>query len=345
MGSGRVVYPGRRRFGSSHIFGCVWLVAHAVNECYLRLSPSATLDMLMRGARTLVLVAVSLSAFLNPWFGLIVSLLVILLAVRCFGWAWRLSAYGTTVAVDWLGFRNEPAPDATRGVRAFTARENAGLPVRSRGILRMGPTGEPEFRGRALPWMPVRVLPNSRQRERWWCVRSPACMSVCGGRTGWSVPWCCRRGSAAGRRRLAERSGWTSIWRIPWPGPCVRPSPGLRETMMIPLSDEPRLAEPPAPGARLKAAIHCLPCGHSPRFPSHHGPPWAGVSMRTPSRLGPASHSPSIIRHPSSIIRHPSSVIHHSPPAPHPAKAARSMARLLGTAVAGSSLPSNSSET
>jgi len=140
------------------IFGCVWLVAHTVNILIL-LSPSATLDMILRGGRTMVLVAVGLSSCLNVWFGLAVSLLVLLVAVRCFGWAWRLTIYGTTVAVDWLGFRREPPLDPARGVRAFTARAAGGLPVRSRGVLRMAVTGEPEFRGRALPWLPAHVVP------------------------------------------------------------------------------------------------------------------------------------------------------------------------------------------
>lgn len=140
------------------VFACVWLVAHTVNILIL-LSPSATLDMILRGSRTLVMAAVGLSSCLNVWFGLAVSLLVLLLAVRCFGWAWRLTFYGTTVAVDWLGFRRDPPIDPAQGVRAFTARAAGRLPVRSRGVLRMAVTGEPEFRGRALPWLPARVVP------------------------------------------------------------------------------------------------------------------------------------------------------------------------------------------
>ena len=140
------------------LFGIVWLVAHSINILIL-LSPSATLDILLRTGRSVVLTVVGVSAFLNPWLGLAVSLLVVLLAVRCFGWSWRLTFYGTTVAVDWLGFRSLSALDAENGIRAFAARSWPGLPVRSRGLLRIGPTGEPEFRARALPWTPLRVLP------------------------------------------------------------------------------------------------------------------------------------------------------------------------------------------
>lgn len=140
------------------IFLCVWMSAHAVNFLIL-LSPSATLDMMLRGFRTSVLGGVVVSSWLNPWLGLFVALLVILLAIRLSGWSFRLMFYGSTVAWDFASGRRVKEPDAKGRFRAFLNRATDGLPRRSRGWLHLGPTGEVTFTGRPLPWMPACVLP------------------------------------------------------------------------------------------------------------------------------------------------------------------------------------------
>ena len=138
------------------VFACVWMVSHAVNMLIL-LSPSATLDMAMRGFRGLVLSAVALSAMLNPWFGLVIALVVILVCYRCFGWAWRLMIFGSTIAFDLVTRRKQAGTDGSGKVRAFLARADAAtrLPRRSRGWLHLDATGELVFTGRALPWRPA----------------------------------------------------------------------------------------------------------------------------------------------------------------------------------------------
>jgi hypothetical protein len=165
------------------VFGCVWLSAHAVNMLIL-LSPSATLDMLLRGARTSVLGAVVLSAVLNPWLGLLVALLVIYVATRLFGWSWRLMIYGSTVAADWLRWRKEPGVREDGTVPAFLLRATDGLPARASGSLGLDVTGQLVFRARPLPWLPeaelrpppsdcllVRALPGPDLQVRTECGR------------------------------------------------------------------------------------------------------------------------------------------------------------------------------
>ena len=139
------------------IFFCVWMAAHAVNMLIL-LSPSATLDMMLRAFRTSILGGVAVSAWLNPWLGLIVAILVILLAIRLSGWSFRLMVYGSTVAWDFASGRRVKDPDAKGRLRAFLNRASEGLPRRSRGWLHLGPTGEVTFTGRALPWMPAHAI-------------------------------------------------------------------------------------------------------------------------------------------------------------------------------------------
>jgi hypothetical protein len=140
------------------IFLCVWMAAHAVNFLIL-LSPSATLDMMLRAFRTSVLGGVALTSWLNPWLGLFFAILVILLAIRLSGWSFRLMVFGSTVAWDFASGRRVKEPDGKGRLRAFLNRASGGLPRRSRGWLHLGPTGEITFTGRALPWMPTREIP------------------------------------------------------------------------------------------------------------------------------------------------------------------------------------------
>jgi hypothetical protein len=139
-------------FALLSLFFCVWLSSHAINMLIL-ISPSATLDMLMRGFRTMVLGIVAGSALLNPWVGLVVALGVLYLAIRCFGWAWRLLFYGSTLAYDLVVRHKSSAPPEGGRVRAFLKHPRGGLPRRSRGWLFLGPTGELTFQGSPLPWL------------------------------------------------------------------------------------------------------------------------------------------------------------------------------------------------
>ena len=139
------------------IFLCVWMAAHAVNLLIL-LSPSATLDMMLRAFRTSILGGVAVSAWLNPWLGLVVAILVIIIAIRLSGWSFRLMVYGSTVAWDFASGRRIKEPDAKGRLRAFLNRASGGLPRRSRGWLHLGPTGEVTFTGRPLPWRPTHAI-------------------------------------------------------------------------------------------------------------------------------------------------------------------------------------------
>ena len=169
------------------VFACVWLVAHTVNMLIL-LSPSATLDILLRAFRSSVLAVLTLGSLLSPWLGLLLAAAIIYVAVRCFGWAWRLNAMASTVALDWLGRRKRGGPGADGQVRAFLARARGGLPVRTRGTFGPGLTGELEFRGHPLPWLPERVLPVPAADAR--LVRSfPGPALIVTGEAGLASRW------------------------------------------------------------------------------------------------------------------------------------------------------------
>jgi hypothetical protein len=169
------------------VFGCVWLVAHTVNIIIL-LSPSATLDMLLRGFRSSVLAVLTVGSLLSPWLGLLIAAGIVFVAVCCFGWAWRFTVMGSTVACDWLGRRKASGPGPAGQVRAFLGRARGGLPARTRGSFGPGLTGELEFRGRPLPWLPSRVVTVPAAEAR--LVRSfPGPALIVTGEAGFSSRW------------------------------------------------------------------------------------------------------------------------------------------------------------
>lgn len=169
------------------VFACVWLVAHTVNIIIL-LSPSATLDMLLRGFRSSVLAVLTVGSLLSPWLGLVIAVAIVLVAVRCFGWAWRFTAMGSTVACDWLGRRKAGGPGPDGRVRAFLSRARGGLPARTRGRFGPGLTGELEFAGRPLPWLPRQVLTVPAPQAT--LIRSfPGPALIVTGEAGFSSRW------------------------------------------------------------------------------------------------------------------------------------------------------------
>lgn len=140
------------------LFFCVWLVFHAVNVLIL-LSPSATLDMAMRLVRGSVLGGVTLSAVLNPWIGLAISLVVIFFCAKSFGWATRLVVYGMTILSDWLLKLSPNMNEKNPRFRAFLVSPRNGLPMRSWGYLKNNTMGCPVFVGRSLPWLASVEIP------------------------------------------------------------------------------------------------------------------------------------------------------------------------------------------
>jgi hypothetical protein len=134
-------------------FVIVFLAFHAV-QVLIALSPSALLDMLLRGFRLSMLGAVAVASSLDPYLGAAVGLAILLVAWLVAGWSFRLTVYGSVLSWDFLAGRDGSAEPATAPLVAFTARGLHGAPARSYGRLEPGPSGGWRFRWR--PWL---VLP------------------------------------------------------------------------------------------------------------------------------------------------------------------------------------------
>ncbi|RRJ94237.1 hypothetical protein Ga0100231_007550 [Opitutaceae bacterium TAV4] len=134
-------------------FVVVWMASHAINVLIL-LSPWGVIDAALKSLRTALLGGlVAVSAF-DPWVGLILSLLVILVAALVAGWAFRLTVFGTIFTWEFFTLRRLRFEPDARENKMFSSAllKRKGVPVRTYGRL----LNEPE-NGRLVfafkPWL------------------------------------------------------------------------------------------------------------------------------------------------------------------------------------------------
>ncbi len=131
-------------------FGLVWLAAHAINVLIL-LSPWGVVDAALKSFRTFLLGLVTVTHFVNPWAGMILSLIIILIAWLIAGWSFRLMIFGSVYVWDFVTIRKhrfQPEPNANW---MFTARKIEKTPVRTYGRLVRDDAGKLTFDYR--PWL------------------------------------------------------------------------------------------------------------------------------------------------------------------------------------------------
>ena len=121
-------------------FMVVWMTGHAVNVL-VALCPFGAVGTVLKLLKTTVLVAIVGTAFLNPFLGAGFALLIIGLAAFLAGPAFRLTVFGTVLAVDtmlpWRAKR-VATPDAPH---VFTAHGVPGVPARTFGRLKRDTDG------------------------------------------------------------------------------------------------------------------------------------------------------------------------------------------------------------
>ena len=89
--------------------------------------------------------------FVNPWAGMILSLIIILIAWLIAGWSFRLMIFGSVYVWDFVTIRKhrfQPEPNANW---MFTARKIEKTPVRTYGRLVRDDAGKLTFDYR--PWL------------------------------------------------------------------------------------------------------------------------------------------------------------------------------------------------
>jgi hypothetical protein len=129
----------------------VWVVGHAADVLAL-LSPVPFLDVVVKGSRVAVMLAVAGCAILSPTLGLIASGIVIGVCALLFWMALRVLILGWVFGWDLLLWRKNTAVNG--GVRAFTIGKIQGMPWSALGKLSRDPNGILEFRYRRLGFGP-----------------------------------------------------------------------------------------------------------------------------------------------------------------------------------------------
>lgn len=135
-------------------FLAVWLACHAINVL-IALCPFGFIDAFLKLIKLALLSTVVASAFINPYFGAAVSLVIILIASLLAPWAFRLTVFGTLFGIDVLFPGRARRLASPTEPHAFLARALANAPVRTYGRLVRDPRGAVTFSYR--PWL---VLPR-----------------------------------------------------------------------------------------------------------------------------------------------------------------------------------------
>ena len=132
------------------IFLMVWITAHTINVLII-LSPWGAVDAALKSIRLSVLGLLTLTSWINPWAGVILSLAIVVVAFFCAGWAFRLTIYGMIFCWDFFTRRRKRfTPDAQENW-VFTARKIGRTPVRTYG--RLSRTADRKLVRKYRPWL------------------------------------------------------------------------------------------------------------------------------------------------------------------------------------------------
>lgn len=122
-------------------FLAVWLAGHSINLLIL-LSPFSLIDIFLKGIRYTTLAIIVGAAFIHPLLGAAVALVILWIAIRMSGWAFRLTVFGTVFASDLLAQRHRKETPEGEAITGFMSRNLAGVPKRTYGkILRTAESG------------------------------------------------------------------------------------------------------------------------------------------------------------------------------------------------------------
>jgi len=125
-------------FVGTFAYAVVWVVWN-VTDVIIFILPIPFLDAVLKSFRLGMQSLMFGVTALNPWLGLVVSLIMILVCWRLAGWAFRLSVMGFVFTTDFLLWRKSGTIDFPVRIPAFvtaTAAKRWKLPARQYGHLR-----------------------------------------------------------------------------------------------------------------------------------------------------------------------------------------------------------------
>jgi hypothetical protein len=131
-------------------FFVIWLASHVINVLMV-LSPFGFIDALLKISRTALLLLIPVTFLIHPYFALAICVLILFIACLVARWAFRLTLFGTVVALDLLPFRSFGEDLFVKPIRAFTARRVGMVPARAYGRVERTEHGALTFTYR--PWL------------------------------------------------------------------------------------------------------------------------------------------------------------------------------------------------
>lgn len=128
----------------------VWLVGHVINVLIL-ISPFGAVDAALKSARTSLLGLLVIVHKIDPVWGAVLSLIIIVFAYFVAGWSFRLMVYGSVFTWDFVTRRRKRFRPADNANWMFAARKIEKMPVRTYGKLMKDAAGKLTFEYR--PWL------------------------------------------------------------------------------------------------------------------------------------------------------------------------------------------------
>ena len=131
------------------VYGVVWIVSQSLNFLIF-LCPFSSVDLMMTTFKNST-VAVLLGAYLfNPYLGLVVALVIIIISFLLFSWSYRFVIFGTLLSSDILFKKHIKFRFVSDDVKAFAGSDIPGVPAMSYGSLKKhGSTLEFTYK----PWL------------------------------------------------------------------------------------------------------------------------------------------------------------------------------------------------
>ncbi|MGE0638922.1 MAG: hypothetical protein AB7G12_03475 [Thermoanaerobaculia bacterium] len=131
----------------------VFIAFHAI-QVLIALSPSAILDLFLRGFRLSLLGLLGFASWIHPYLGATLGFAILFVALLIAGWSFRLTVYGSVFSWEILTGQDGSADPAQGRLAVFSQRGLKGVPVRSFG--RLENNGARWF----FSWRPWLVLPR-----------------------------------------------------------------------------------------------------------------------------------------------------------------------------------------
>ncbi len=131
-------------------FVFVWLGGHVINVLIL-VSPFGAVDAALKSARTALMGLLVIVHKIDPVWGAVLSLIIIVIAYFVAGWSFRLMVYGSVFTWDFVSRKRKRFTPAANGNWMFAARKIEKMPIRTYGKLVRDGAGKLTFEYR--PWL------------------------------------------------------------------------------------------------------------------------------------------------------------------------------------------------